>query len=212
MSDPEILLRIANSLTDLVGVCKLSTEMASSNSESMEKFKLRSYTTEMALSPTQKGEIFDMFEHNMREQYVQNWGWHENEKRKELFHPMSRFLCWYPEGGEGTEGEAPSAPMAAYAIFRFEWDDNDEPEFPVLYCYELMVSAAKQRHGLGSNLIAQLITLARKLKMDKIMVTCFNSNTDAMGFYKKTGFVVDENSPSVNGFPSDYEVLSISVK
>ena len=29
--------------------------------------------------------------------------------------------------------------VAAFTMFRFEWDDEDEPEYPVLFLYEFQV-------------------------------------------------------------------------
>ena len=35
-------------------------------------------------------------------------------------------------------------------MYRIEWDDEDEPEEPVLYCYELQVHHEYQGKGLGT--------------------------------------------------------------
>ena len=202
-TDPEMMLKMANSLTDLVGVCKLETTADSSSSRPVverESFELKSYCNEMALSQTQRAQIFGMFETNMKAQYEQNWGWKEDKMRNEVFHPMSRYLCLYPKDNEDE--------LAGYVIFRFEWDDDEEPEYPVLYCYQLMVSAEKQRHGLGRHLMSLLSTIGKKLRMEKVMLTVFNSNTESVEFYKRIGFAVDENSPSTCGFPAEYEILS----
>ena len=198
-----MMLRMANSLTDLVGVCKLETTVQSSSSrlvEEREVFELQCICNEMMLSASLRSQIFSIFEKSMKAQYEQNWGWKEAEMRKEVFHPMSRYLCFYPEGN--TEE------LAGYAIFRFEWDDDEEPEFPVLYCYQLMVSDEKQRHGLGKQLMNMLSIIGKKLRMEKIMLTVFNSNTDAVEFYKRVDFAIDQNSPSTCGFPADYEIMS----
>ncbi len=41
------------------------------------------------------------------------------------------------------------------------------------------------------------------------MLTCFKSNIDALGFYKKIGFDIDETSPSKFGDSTvDYEIMS----
>lgn len=41
------------------------------------------------------------------------------------------------------------------------------------------------------------------------MLTCFKENVNAFEFYRKLGFVIDQNSPSSCGITdTDYEILS----
>ena len=40
------------------------------------------------------------------------------------------------------------------------------------------------------------------------MLTCFKENIRALEFYKRFGFIIDENSPSCGGINVDYEILS----
>ena len=54
-----------------------------------------------------------------------------------------------------------------------------------------------------------LATTAKQLKMEKVMLTCFNINDAAMKFYNAIGYELDENSPTKSGFPADYEILSL---
>lgn len=55
--------------------------------------------------------------------------------REEMYSEKSHYLILKsPETGE----------VAAFVHFQFVWDDEDEPEFPVLYCFELHVSIAYQ--------------------------------------------------------------------
>ena len=90
-----------------------------------------------------------------------------------------------------------------------DWeDDEEEPEYPVLYCYELQTQPTYQGRGLGKRLMEVLSNTCSKLKLNKVMLTCFNINESALAFYKAIGFKVDDNSPSKCGFPSDYEILS----
>lgn len=48
-------------------------------------------------------------------------------------------------------------------MYRIEWDDEDEPEEPVLYCYELQVCPEYQGKGLGA--VPRPHSLARYLKL-----------------------------------------------
>jgi ribosomal protein S18 acetylase RimI-like enzyme len=48
--------------------------------------------------------------------------------------------------------------------------------------------------------------------MAKVMLTVFKSNGDAMAFYDKLGYTVDDTSPSkVGEIAEDYEILSRSI-
>ena len=85
-------------------------------------------------------EIWNIFEHNMKQLYVleddisyrpsqynisyyryesSSFGWDPQEKKKEMFHSLSRFLLVCSEG----EHSAPKS-LLAYSIFRFEREDD----------------------------------------------------------------------------------------
>jgi hypothetical protein len=52
-----------------------------------------------------------------------------------MFSDKSHYLLLtYPGTGE----------VAAFTHFQFVWDDDDEPEYPVLYCFELHVDSSMQ--------------------------------------------------------------------
>ena len=195
----------------------------------------------------------------MKQHYLENWGWNPTDKRNEMFHPLSKFLCIYEslpgDKSEVEQNEAqkqnqvtddsiektvfdlpndvPTVPLPpsistsvessiknknsyserkiiAYAMFRFDWDDEDEPEYPVLYCYELQVSTKYQGCKIGSFLMQDLlINICIKLKLWKVLLTCFVSNINALKFYRSIGFDTDVNSPIAQGTTDcDYEILS----
>ena len=232
-----MLIRLANSIKDIPGVCKLDTTL-SSKKETDLKFKLRS------CSPTEldgfdREQLFAMYEKNMMSHYQANGGWSSGQKQAELFHSMSRYFIVYADNDESgadvmpsaasldpgsqpsvAEGGASASPAAsseglrsgreilAFVAFRFEWDDDEEPDFPVMYVYEMQVSSAWQGHGLGRQLMALVLKVSDRLKMTKVMLTCFVSNRGAMKFYKDMGFGRDCNSPLAMGFKVDYEVMS----
>ena len=236
MADPVMRIKLANSLTDILSVCKIDRVLSSpSRDESTGVAKPpRSFDVKECrindFDPIEREEIFALFETNMKEEYVKNWGWNPTKERNEHFHPMNRFICLYERPiesvGKKDEGEArtPSAstetvfqtgdtnkkrPIAGYAIFRFEWDDDEEPEYPVLYCYELQVSEQAQGNGIGRWLMSTIVKISEKLHMWKVLLTCFTSNTKALQFYKNIGFDTDANSPLAMGDSScQYEILS----
>jgi hypothetical protein len=43
------------------------------------------------------------------------------------------------------------------------------------------------------------------------MLTCFKENPTALLFYRRLGYEIDEDSPSVQGIEVDYEILSLEV-
>jgi len=230
MADPVMQIRFANSIKDISAVCKLNTLLCSTKKQALDAdsnpdtFDVR-YVTTNELDMADRERIFAIFEANMKDHYMATWGWNPVEKRNEIFHPMSRFLLVHPHedqpGVQAVDGAAESVcgvfpapavqrriPILGYTVFRFEWDDEEEPEYPVLYCYELQVSTAVQGHGIGRQLMSLLVQIADKLKLWKVLLTCFTVNIAALKFYRDIGFDSDVNSPIAQGFAADYEILS----
>ena len=177
------------------------------------------YCTSSSLPPKLTLRLFHIFESNMKAIYEQTWGWDRNVKMKELFHPASRFIIVSKtEHGQGLEqgqGQRETVQslqaenIVAFTMYRFDWDDEDEPEHPVLYCYELQVAPDSRGHGFGRFLMSLLVTIADKLRMWKVMLTCLKHNAPAMAFYLHCGFGIDANSPSSFGHAEEeYEILS----
>jgi len=154
------------------------------------------------LSFKQRDCISHLLRSNMEEMYKQaEWGWKEAEKSKEIYHAMARLILI--TAADDVDD------VKAFTIFRFEWDDDDEPEFPVIYCYELQVHASMRKRGAGLALVRAIQQLGSRLRMRKIMLTCFKFNTAALAFYRKSGFGIDANSPSNYGSEEEvYEILS----
>lgn len=194
--DMVMQLKEANAVADFVTAANLSPTVELKG----RPFIVRSCMAQ-DLRTAQKVAMMDILRDNMRAMYESaGWGWQEVEKRKEVFNKRSRFLyICAPETEE----------IKAYAVFRFEWDDEDEPEYPVVYCYELQVLQSAQKMGAGLVLMKMLQDIAKHLNFRKTCLTCFKANTAAMNFYKKAGFVVDTCSPSNYGELDEcYEILS----
>ena len=101
--------------------------------------------------------------------------------------------------------------VLGFAHFRYELDDNDTPpQHTITYLYELQISPSTQGHGLGKKLMTIIELLSIKNQMKKVMLTVFHVNKNAMGFYTKNKYVVDECSPSnfEGNEDCDYEILS----
>ena len=118
------------------------------------------------LSKSDQVIIFRILEENMKSWYTKNWGWKEIEKKKELFHPNSRFLCVYKRPSsvdcdttlKDLNLSCSAAPimqisdeLIGFTMFRFEWDDEDEPEHPVLFCYEIQMCKDHRGQSIGSH-------------------------------------------------------------
>lgn len=158
-----------------------------------------------------KQQITDLFVANMRDRYLAA-GWECNvaEKQKELFHKASRFiLLLRPVQQTGDVTSITTEEVVGYIMFRFTWDDEDEPEYPVLYVYELQVQQQALRQGLGRYLLQYVLQLSKHLGMRKVLLTCLKNSTDALAFYRSMGLGIDMNSPSRGGFHKEvYEILS----
>jgi ribosomal protein S18 acetylase RimI-like enzyme len=206
--DPELLIQQAVAVPDMVEYCALSRIALPLLNTVQLQFKKPG-----ELSASEKQQILDLFTINMEDLYRSSeWGWDAKTKRKELFHLSSRFLILTQissssDGNSSTCGGIDQ--IIGYVMFRFEWDDEDEPEHPVIFLYELQVSTAHHRHGVGKYLMTILEVVSQKFHMWKIMLTCFKINTQAMSFYRKVGYNIDVNSPSRCGHDDEgYEILS----
>lgn len=90
----------------------------------------------------QQEEVYSIAETNMKDIYNNfGWGWQPVEKRNEFFHPLSRVYILVDQS---------SSQIIGFGIFRFEYDDEEEPEFIVLYIYELQIREPFQRMGYGA--------------------------------------------------------------
>lgn len=194
--DMVMQIKEANAVDDFVVVAGLSSIIELRG----QQFQIRSCKAQ-DLKSAQKAVMMDILRDNMRIMYeAAGWGWKEVDKRKEVFDRRSRFLFISDPATES---------ILAYTVFRFEWDDEDEPEYPVVYCYELQVHQSAQKMGMGLVLMQMLQAIAKHLKFRKTALTCFKANTAAMNFYRKAGFDIDSCSPSKYGEMDEcYEILS----
>jgi hypothetical protein len=119
------------------------------------------------LTSEEREQIYSIFDVNMRDFYLNSpWGLDESKKREEIFHETSRFFIIYSEDNQ----------VIAYADIRYEANDPDKPEFPVLYVYEFQIAPSNQGIGLGVSLLNLLKDFGAKLEMKQLVLTCFKSN------------------------------------
>lgn len=212
-------IRMANAITNIHAVLPAlpaSYRPAPSTSTSSRNTFQVSYCATSALTPKQTLKLFEIFESNMKVHYEETWGWNKNERFKEIFDPASRFIIVSSSATMDGENDAPPsvkdvdpATIAGYCTYRFCWDDDDEPEHPVMYVYELQVHSAHRGLGIGRRLTETTVQIGQALRMWKVMLTCFKRNEQALRFYLQSGFSIDANSPSAFGNnDEDYEILS----
>jgi ribosomal protein S18 acetylase RimI-like enzyme len=57
------------------------------------------------------------------------------------------------------------------------------------------IKAEQERQGIGTKLIEELVSRARKMGKKRIVLITTNDNTDALRFYQRRGFVLKELRP-----------------
>jgi ribosomal protein S18 acetylase RimI-like enzyme len=163
----------------------------------------------------EREEIYELFAVNMEAMYREaSWGYDEREKREELSDLDARYLLIREEQSAAASSSAaissssPCSKLEAFVHFRYcsesEEDDDEVGVVPVLYVYEIQVAASAQGKGLGKKLMLMLESIAHDTSMKKVMLTVFESNAKARGFYERIGYGLDESSP----LDEDYHVLS----
>jgi GNAT superfamily N-acetyltransferase len=156
-----------------------------------------------------RNKCLDLFERNMGDMYQESdWGLNMAEKEEELSHENARFLIC-STCNDHNDDDNDYDELLAFAHFRFDVNDDDDPTEQVLYVYELQVDASVRQCGLGRRIMSILELVARRAQMSKTMLTVFKSNKAAIQFYTlKMKYKVDEISPSMHGQIADYEILS----
>lgn len=158
-------------------------------------------------------EFLDLFEDNMGDQYKKSsWGLDMEEKKAELTHSKARFLVLLDDSNadekSSKENELLAQDLAGFCHYRFEYDDEESPAEAVLYVYELQIRDKYRCQGLGRRIMLILERMAKDYDISKVMLTVFKQNEQALNFYKKMHYAIDETSPSKFGEMVDYEILS----
>lgn len=161
-----------------------------------------------------KKQCFEIFESNMKQIYLKSKdGYKPKEKKRELFHPHSRFLL-ASRAGQDDESDAP---IAGFLMWRFDFEEcfsAEEGQVEVVYCYEIQLKPETRGKGLGKGLMEILERIGVSWQMKKLMLTVQIENAKAINFYRSLNFLPDEISPSqivdqLGGEPkADYEILS----
>ena len=109
------------------------------------------------------------------------------------------------ENDGGKTNRECTARVLGFVHFRYEYNNNNDDDDdninadnndPITYLYEIQIHPTVQKFGIGNKLLTILELLSQKLRLKKIILTVFKSNTAAMNFYIKRNYVIDESSPS----------------
>lgn len=82
--DCEEILSEATETRDQLQICNMSQHILENFPPDLFEF---ASCRSVFLSPTDKLQIFSLLEYNMKDIYLENWGWNADEKKRELFSP-----------------------------------------------------------------------------------------------------------------------------
>ncbi|KAF2184966.1 acyl-CoA N-acyltransferase [Zopfia rhizophila CBS 207.26] len=154
-------------------------------------------------------------------------GWNPREKQKEMLDKDMRYLLLRRDSSSETSTPNVSTPTSSaspppsslntstilgFLSFMLTYDDPPYADRPVLYIYEVHLSEVLRGKGVGSHLVQVAETVARRIGIEKCMLTVFNRNEGARRLYARLGYHRDGCSPpdrEVRGrrIESDYVIL-----
>ena len=151
--------------------------------------------TSRDLTKAELNSCFQLIESTSRPDYEASpsWGWHPKRKRREMKEDEMRYLL--VRSIDSTQGSGISADEPSLGFLSFMLTHDSTPSVPVLYVYEIHLSQALRKLGLGAHLMHLAESIAENIAMQKVMLTCFLSNKGAHDFYRKRGYVADSCSP-----------------
>ncbi|KAK5740031.1 hypothetical protein LTR17_004928 [Elasticomyces elasticus] len=160
------------------------------------------------LNPEEMAECYNLVETTSRDDYeASSWGWHPARKIREMNEEDMRYLVIRSCDVKDRE-------IKGFLSFMFTYDS--EPRVPVLYVYEIHLVEGLRKVGLGAHLMKLAESFAKRIGVEKVMLTCFLSNQKALDFYAKRGYMQDASSPedrkTRNGVvKADYIIMSKKV-
>lgn len=163
------------------------------------------HVTAGELSKDDKDWIMKTLSRNMKPFYEDEWPKAEAEKRKDMMDDDSRYVLVHLREASGTDEQestevtndtfptcSPAVVPIAFVQYRFVIEDDQE----VLYVYELQLTEAARRKGLGKFLMQFIELVARKSGMKGVMLTVQRLNKGALNFYESMRYQIDQMSPS----------------
>ncbi|EPE04480.1 gnat family acetyltransferase [Ophiostoma piceae UAMH 11346] len=178
----------------------------------------RDYTIKLCRSATAGDAVldacYDLVEQTSRRDYEASTAkWRPAEKRNEMREADLRYIVVREDVEKDKYADKDR--LAAFTSLM----PTHEEGHAVVYCYEIHLQPDLQSTGMGALLLGFQSIVASNLgpPVSKVMLTCFVSNTHALAFYRKQGFVTDATSPEARTlrggkkFVPDYMILSRGV-
>jgi RimJ/RimL family protein N-acetyltransferase len=165
------------------------------------------FTFARHLSSAHLAQYYELIKSTSRHDYEpSSFGWHPQRKKKEMKEDEMRYIR--------VEKNEYGNQFGGFISFMFTHDSS--PAVPVLYIYEIHLTEAARGKGVGGFLMRLVDGIAKEAGVEKVMLTCFLSNENALAFYKKFGFEVDACSPGDRRMrnkvvKSDYVIMSKDV-
>ena len=126
-------------------------------------------------------------------------GWSRAKKKAEMLLPDMRYIMLkrrltdieeererVPNLFDYSQGE-----VEGFVSFMITYEDGHE----VIYCYEIHLASHLLGQGFGKHLMSSMEQVGCRVGVEKAMLTVFRSNSKALRFYEKLGYVEDEYSP-----------------
>lgn len=150
------------------------------------------------LTPGEHNASFSLVETTSRHDYERSaFGWHPRRKRREMLEPEMRYLFVRRQDAQPSiekyEELDIDSNIAGFLSFMITHDSS--PSMPVLYIYEIHLAESLRGLGLGAHLMHAVESIAKNIGVAKVMLTCFLSNKNALGFYESHGYGKDVCSP-----------------
>ncbi|QIW98083.1 hypothetical protein AMS68_003601 [Peltaster fructicola] len=138
---------------------------------------------------------FDLIKTTSMSDYkASSMDWKPDHKKREMKDPLMHYLLVRRQSSPSDLKEPTATPeIEGFLSFMLTYDSH--PCVPVLYVYEIHLAESARGTGLGARLLSICETLAQKVAVSKVMLTCFLSNNNARQFYDYHGYTRDPVSP-----------------
>nr|OQO27499.1 hypothetical protein B0A51_04297 [Rachicladosporium sp. CCFEE 5018] len=150
------------------------------------------------LDPSELDACFALIEATSRADYEpSSFGWYPDRKRAETMEDDMRYLLVRRRDATPTIEKHGKTRIdtSIEGFLSFQICHDSVPLVPVLYIYEVHLAESLRGLGMGAHLMQLAEDIAAKIKVEKVMLTVFVSNSKALGFYRSRGYAVDACSP-----------------
>lgn len=180
-----------------------------------ERTYLCNFRRTQDLTSEEREACYQMVKETSQTDYEANAeeGWDEHHKREEMEQPNMRFILIREAPSsprdEGTRLDTPSESLdktssqplnekddtiLGFTSFVVELDPDNS--LPQLYIYEIHLLPSLRGLGLGRHLMSLNEDIAKKIGLEKCILTVFTCNLQAEGMYRALGYEDDECCPA----------------